>query len=158
MNRRGHYDLLYKSEDITDMAIESLRNLEVRLVSEPIYDSFGNIDFSRSEDFGAYLSDIPGFTLCTPATTFSSELYSNPSQSLPTQSIPSPTNTVSTKLAQITLAPAVAESRTRSSQSTSPPSSENTTETKFRGSTYQYEYQECRVWLRSQQAQAGLTG
>ncbi|MCJ1459299.1 hypothetical protein MMC28_009676 [Mycoblastus sanguinarius] len=61
--RPGHYDLLYKAEDISDMSISSLSNPEIRLVSNPTIISSENPayswDMETSEDMW---EAIPGFS------------------------------------------------------------------------------------------------
>ena len=154
----GHYDLLYQSEDITEMSIGGLRNPEVRFLSEPLFPSFGNIGFSHADDLGDYMADFPGFTLGMPATTISSEIYQSLSNPSPIQSIPDPTSAAPTNLTQTALNAAISENNSYAKKSASPPSQENTTEPKFRNSRFQLEYQDCRARLRSQQAQAGVMG
>ena len=140
------------------MPISDLRNPEVRLVSEPVIERFGSCAFSPTEDIGAYMSDIPGFTFGTPMPPFSSSLYQTPTQTSPMPNVPSPTTAVSTQLAHSTLNPPVREKRPQQIQSTSSSTPEKENEIKFRGSEYQYNYQNCRASLRSQQAQAGFSG
>lgn len=159
IKRRGHYDLLYKSEDIFDQAMNSLRNPEVRRVYEPVYPTFSTTDFPPTDDFGAYMADFPGYTLSTPAPVFSSTpLYQSPNQPSSLQGMPSPTSRISTQLASANLVPAAAERRPHPSQSPSPSSSENTPRARFRGSPYQYEYQDIDANLRLQRARAGVMG
>ena len=158
----GHYDMLYKSEDVHEMLpmpISALQNPEVRLVSEPMIEqTFGTCAFSPTDDIGAYLTDIPGFTLGTPMPSFSSNLYQTPTQTSPMPSVSSPTTTVSTQLAHANLNPPVSERKPHKSHSTSSSTPEKENEIKFRGSEYQYNYQNCRAKLRSQQAKAGFSG
>ena len=75
---RGHYDLLYKTEDVVEMSRHFMSNPETRLVSTPqialskqplLHD--GNME---------YLTDIPGFSFCMnhiPFTPTSAESYPN---------------------------------------------------------------------------------
>ncbi|KAL6713587.1 hypothetical protein ACLMJK_009052 [Lecanora helva] len=156
--RPGHYDLLYKSEDVTEMAIGASRNPEVRLVSEPQMDTFATFDFSPTADFGAYMADLPGFTLGTPLPSFSSSLYQTPTQTCSMPSIPSPITTATSTLAHTHLNIPTSEPQAPSNPPTSSPSPENVNEIRFRGSEYQYSYQNCRARLRSQQLQAGFSG
>lgn len=158
IQRRGHYDLLYKSEDVIDTIPGDLRNPEVRRVSEPVYDHFSNIAFSQTEELSAYMADLPGFTLSTPAPAFSTSLYPSPHPSATLQGVSSATTGLSIPLAGSSLNPTTIDSTPHSNQSTPPSSSENTPQTRFRGSPYQYEYQERHANLRFQQAQAGVTG
>ncbi len=153
----GHYDLLYKSEDITQMAIGTLANQEVRLLSNPVYDQFERA-FSHSDDIGDYLLDIPGFGHCVPVTTFPSKPYQCPQDLSPTLRTLSPPMNIHTNLAQTSLSPAARESHSPASKSTSPPSSEKAVvEDKFRKSKEQLEYEKCAARMRQEQEKAGFT-
>ncbi|KAL2037943.1 hypothetical protein N7G274_009418 [Stereocaulon virgatum] len=110
--RPGHYDLLYKTEDIAQMAIPTLSNLEIRLVSNaPNFLASATSAYSHTADLDA-LYDIPGFTMSMPQS-FGGLPYAPPSESIPSP----PQNTVST-------ATSTKEGLSPSSQATSPPSTE----------------------------------
>ena len=108
----GHYDLLYKTEDIAQMAIPTLSNPEIRLVSNaPNFLASATSAYSHTADLDA-LYDIPGFTMSMPQS-FGGRPYDPPSESIPSP----PQNTVST-------ATSTKEGFSPSSQATSPPSTE----------------------------------
>ena len=76
MCSRGHYDLLYKAEDVVEMSRHFMSNPEIRLVSAP------QIALSKQallhEGNMDYLTDIPGFTFGMnhmPFTATSTESY-----------------------------------------------------------------------------------
>ncbi len=153
----GHYDLLYKSKDVTEMAIGTLANPEVRLLSEPVYDRFERA-YSHSENIGGYLLDMPGFGHCVPVTTFSSKHYQCPQDMSPTHRALSPPMNIHTKLGQTSLGPATRESLSPASKSASPPSSQKAVvEDKFRKSREQLEYEMRASNLRLEQEKAGFT-
>ena len=108
----GHYDLLYKIEDIAQMTIHTLSSPEIRLVSNASnFLASATSAYSHTADLGA-LYDIPGFTMSM--SKYLGGLPYDPSS----ESIPSPQhNTVST-------ATSTKDSLSPSSQATSPPSGE----------------------------------
>lgn len=136
------------------MAIGTLANPEVRLLSQPVYDQFERA-FSHSENLGGYLLDMPGFGHCVPVTTFSSKPYQCPQQMSPNQrALSSPVN-IHTTLAQTSLGPAARESLSPASKSASPPSSEKAmVEDKFRKSKEQFEYEIRASRMRLEQEKA----
>ena len=71
---RGHYDLLYKTEDVTDY---SMLNPEIRLVSDPQIALSSTACFHHDENMDI-LTDIPGFSssmIHLPYTPTSTEPY-----------------------------------------------------------------------------------
>ena len=108
----GHYDLLYKAEDIAQMAIPALSNPEIQLVSNaPTFRATATTAYSQTADLDV-LRDIPGFTMGMPQS-FGGLPYHHPSESLPSP----PQNTISP-------ATSTKEGLSPSSQATSPPSTE----------------------------------
>ena len=58
---RGHYDLLYKAEDVAEMSRHNMSNPEIRLVSAPQIGISNNAQFSHNDNLDI-LTDIPGFS------------------------------------------------------------------------------------------------
>lgn len=138
------------------MAIGTLTNPEVRLLSDPVYDQFERA-FSHSENIGGYLLDMPGFGHCVPVTTFSSKPYQCPPQMSPTQRALSPPMNIHKTLAQTSLSPAARETHSPASKPTSPPSLEKAiVEDKFRKSKEQLEYEMRASRMRLEQEKAGF--
>ena len=76
MCSRGHYDLLYKTEDLVEMSRPFMSNPEARFMCAP------QISLSKQallpEGNMEYLTDIPGFSFCVkhiPLTPASTEPY-----------------------------------------------------------------------------------
>ncbi|KAK3172527.1 hypothetical protein OEA41_005849, partial [Lepraria neglecta] len=111
--RPGHYDLLYKAEDIAQMAIPALSNPEIQFVSNaPTFLASATATaYSQTADLDV-LRDIPGFTMGMPPS-FGDLPYHPPSESLPSP----PQNTISP-------ATSTKEGLSPSSQATSPASTE----------------------------------
>lgn len=108
----GHYDLLYKAEDIAQMAIPALSNPEIQLVSNtPTFSASATTAYSQTTDLDV-LGDIPGFTMGMPQS-FGCLPYHPPSESLRS----SPQKTISP-------ATSTKEGLSPSSQATSPASTE----------------------------------
>ena len=158
---RGHYDLLYKSEDIISEAASTIDalsgsfNPEVRRVAEPAY-QFADT-FSQPDELGAYMAEIPFFTQVIPASTFSTSLYQSPSLSAPLQSLPSPTGGIGSQLAGTSLDATIMESNPHSDQSSSPSPSDRMSSNPIRYGNEQLDYNRRHANLRLQQAQAGVT-
>ena len=74
---RGHYDLLYKTEDVAEMSRHDMSNPEIRLVSAPQIAISNNAHFPHDENLDI-LTDIPGFSsniFPMPYTPTSTESY-----------------------------------------------------------------------------------
>lgn len=74
---RGHYDLLYKTEDVAEMSRHTLSNPEIRLASAPTIAVANNAHYSHIGDLDI-LTDIPGFSSSMfqmPFTPTSTEPY-----------------------------------------------------------------------------------
>ena len=88
---RGHYDLLYKTEDIVEMSRHALSNPVIRLVSAPQISVSANAQFPHDENLDI-LTDIPGFSsggFPMPYTPTSAEPYqSNPTPRTMTPATP----------------------------------------------------------------------
>ena len=68
---RGHYDLLYKTEDVAEMSRHTLSNPEIRLlVSDPQIALSSNPQFPHEGNM-EFLADIPGLTSSMPLMPFS---------------------------------------------------------------------------------------
>ena len=83
---RGHYDLLYKTEDIVEMSRHVLSNPEIRLVSAPQISVSANPQFPHDENLDL-LTDIPGFSsgmFPMPYTPPSTEPYKSKVETFPT--------------------------------------------------------------------------
>ena len=121
----GHYDLLYKAEDIAQMSIAALANPEVRFLSDyPAFAASEATAFSYTADLGL-LADIPGFSMGI-APTYSSLPYHQP------KSEPSPPKT--------RLSPSMKESLSPASPGTSRTSPTRSEPENFRVSIEQLEY------------------
>lgn len=75
--RPGHYDLLYKTEDVAEMSRHTLSHPEIRLVSAPQIAVSNHAQFSHIGDMDI-LADIPGFSSSMfqmPFTPTSTEPY-----------------------------------------------------------------------------------
>lgn len=75
--RPGHYDLLYKTEDVAEMSRHTLSNPEIRLVSPPQIAVSNNAPFTHIGNM-EILADIPGFSSSMfhmPFTPTSTEPY-----------------------------------------------------------------------------------
>lgn len=70
----AHFDLLYKSEDVTKMAMRALADEEVRLLSNSVYDQFDQTVSFDNEILG-YIIDMPGFGHTVSVTAFPSKPY-----------------------------------------------------------------------------------
>ncbi|KAL9068225.1 MAG: hypothetical protein Q9161_006358 [Pseudevernia consocians] len=74
---RGHYDLLYKTEDVAEMSRHTLSNPQIRLVSNPQITLSNNPQFSHTGNL-EILTAIPGFSsgpFQLPFTPTSTEPY-----------------------------------------------------------------------------------
>ena len=74
---RGHYDLLYKAEDVAEMSRHAMSNPEIRLVSAPQIPISRNAHFPHDLNL-EMLADIPGFSSSMfpmPYTHTSAEPY-----------------------------------------------------------------------------------
>ena len=74
---RGHYDLLYKAEDVAEMSRHAMSNPEIRLVSAPQIPISRTAHFPHDVDLDM-LADIPGFSSSMfpmPYTHTSTEPY-----------------------------------------------------------------------------------
>ena len=127
MNYSGHYDLLYKTEDIVEMSIPALANPEIRLVSNnPVFLASENMSFSHNLDLDPML-DIPGFSLGFAPSAFAPIPYESPKEALPAQKplTPAPKKEVSPPIA---------------SQQPSPPSRSLPIQLKIRHHLNQFEF------------------
>lgn len=82
---RGHYDLLYKTEDVAEMSRHSLSNPEIRLVSAPQIAFSNNRPYAHTGDLDI-LADIPGFSSSmfhVPFTPTSTEPYQSKVETFP---------------------------------------------------------------------------
>ena len=146
----GHFDLLYRSEDLMEISQNAHCPTEIKIASDPVYHSFGDANFRQDEIFDSSIMDLPGLTMNTPMTAFSSgQSYPGP---LPIMA--SPTHSVCSQLAQTNLGSARIENNVLHIQ---PTCSELATEDKFRGSKLELAYRDCRAMLRSEKARAGLS-
>lgn len=155
----GHYDLLYKSEDVTDMAIGMLANPEVRLQADPIYDQIEPI-FQHTEELPEYLLDLPGFGSCVRVTKFSSEPYQGAQGTSAVPEMLSPTMDIRTTLAKTSLSPVRKEEPSPPplrDSSSPPPMGKGGMENPFRATRLQNKYDLHFARLLAEQEKAGFT-
>jgi len=128
MSYSGHYDLLYKTEDVVEMSIPALANPEIRLVSNnPAFLASENMSFSHNLDLDPML-DIPGFSLGFATSASSAPTpYKSPKEAVPAQKplSPAPRKEVSPPIA---------------SQQPSPPSKALPIQLKIRPHMNQFEF------------------
>ena len=90
MSRSGHYDLLYKAEDIVQMSVPALANPEIRLLSDnPSFLASLSIPLSHNADLDPLL-DIPGFSMGFAPSAFASVAYQSPKEAIAVQKPLSP--------------------------------------------------------------------
>ncbi|KAL9603590.1 MAG: hypothetical protein Q9219_001093 [cf. Caloplaca sp. 3 TL-2023] len=89
--RPGHYDILYKPEDIPILSATAVTNPQINLVSDPIYMSAGNLCYAPQQGLDMDNFYIPGFASAgIPSMPFSTNPYSTSPAYAPTSLAMSP--------------------------------------------------------------------